>query len=142
MEQSAHEVSPRRYAIRLERAAREFRTLPIEVQALLRLCDGTRSLHELREASDFSPQLFGRVLARLEAQGLIGAPAVGPVDARAALAWTRDVGRPLLAEPAPSPEPEPALATPIDFSMDEEEFFSQTIDHLLAPEERTSTSTW
>ena len=96
----------KRYAIRLDRAAREFPRLPVEVQALLRLCDGTRGVRRLRALSGLRPELFERILGRLLYLGLIGeTPTRGP-DRRTAveaLAWTRDVGVPL---PALAPAPD------------------------------------
>ena len=107
-----------RYALRPDRVAGEFSRLPAEVQTLLRLCDGTRNLSELRRASHLAPQVFELVLGKLRALGLIE-PFRRPriLDRSRVMAWANH-------EPV----------TP--FSLDEEAFFGKTIDHLLEPEER------
>ena len=58
-----------RYALRPDRVAGEFCRLPAEVQSLVRLCDGTRNLAELRRASDLPPQVFDLVLNKLALLG-------------------------------------------------------------------------
>jgi hypothetical protein len=169
MEDRSRHGATRRYAIQIHRAAGEFSRLPVEVQALLRLCDGTRSVRTLRADSGLSPSLFGRVLYRLVTLGLVGPAseqADRPARAARAVAWSREVGSPMPADPLADidplgqtvrielatedtleiPRPDAAELAPalpveisaelIDFSLDEEAFFARTIDHLLEPEER------
>jgi hypothetical protein len=158
--------TPKRFAIQIDRAAREFAYLPQEVQGLLRLCDGTRSLRTLRAESGMSPALFERVLGRLVRLGLVGAVSEARIDRRIGReqrAWVNEWSPPQraiercgtaitdpmpgareeIADTMPVPRIDPnAITQPIvlpigDFSSDEEEFFARSIDHLLEPEERT-----
>jgi hypothetical protein len=157
MENRARPGTSKRYAIQIDRAAQVFDGLPPEVRRLLRLCDGSRSLRQLRTDSGMSPALFARVLYRLVTLGLVGAAPDPRPDRRIAheraMEWTRDLGRPL-AVPERAREAEMAfdktmeIQLPLEdtlpferieeraFSTDEEAFFAQTIDHLLEPEER------
>ena len=110
--------APLRYAVQLERAARQFRSLPRAAREILRLCDGTRSLAAIRRASPLEREMTDRVLERLLALGLIlsGRPAAKVVQAAPAV------------EAAPPPGPPTSLA----FTDDEEAFFSRGIEHLIA----------
>jgi hypothetical protein len=122
MAQSSVAPSPTdHFALRPSRVAAQFRHLPVEIHALLRLCDGTRNLAELRNASRMPTALFDSVLRKLRTLGLIE-PYQRPmrIDRARVIAWANN-------------EP------PVTFSDDEEEFFGRTIDHLLEPEERTAT---
>lgn len=110
-----------RYAVRPSRVASEYGRLPAEVRSLLRLCDGTRNLAELRNASRMPGDLFDEILLKLRAQGLIE-PFQRPMrsDRSRVIAWANHV-----VEDA--------------FSTDEESFFGSPIDHLLEPEERVTS---
>lgn len=148
---------PKRYVARVDRVAARFAQLPSEVQRLIRLCDGSRSLAQLRTDSGLPQRVFSQVLGKLVTLELISPFERRQADRARALAWVH--GWPLRS-PAISPPPEPELdsdpmpglveQSPLglrpelelpcelacDFSDDEEAFFARTIEHLLEPEER------
>ena len=133
---------PTRYAIRIDRVAPRFHHLPFEVQGLLRLCDGTRPRTSLRRDSALPPRTFERVLERLERLGYV-APVTPPDDRQDGRTRVLDWATALMPPSLPAA---PTSAAPLEvlfeqqplgeFSLDEEAFFSRSIDHLLEPEER------
>src|SRR5688572_4861534 len=137
-------------SVRPDRVAPVFATLPVEVRALLRLCDGTRTLRALREEARLPRRVFEEVITRLVTLGYVGAGFPRPSDWGRVLAWARDPGQPLPADPEPEalppahlPSPQMAFEPTVlvdfgleEFTLEEEAFFARTIDHLLEPEER------
>lgn len=152
---------PKRYAARIDRVAPRFADLPCEVQQLIRLCDGTRSLAQLRAGSGLPPRTFERVMRKLHALELISVMESERLDRERALAWARTPSRPrstippaaMSSDPMPGVRTEavvpprievpPACPIPIGvvhaFSHDEEAFFARSIEHLLEAEERQLT---
>jgi hypothetical protein len=135
--------------VRPDRVAPVFASLPVEVRALLRLCDGTRTLRALREETRLPRRIFEEVITRLVTLGYVGAGFPRPSDWGRVLAWARDPGQPLpmpsAAEPEAAPPAQDLMAFEptvlvdfnfADFTLEEEAFFARTIDHLLEPEER------
>ena len=104
----------------LPRASAEFPRLPVPVRKLLPLCDGTRTLSTLSDASGLSAeQTTRRRLQRLVELGDAGSACNGRETKRrklsaAAMAWLRQGADSKLA-----------------FSNDEEAFFASPIDHLV-----------
>lgn len=135
--------------VRPDRVAPVFAGLPDEVRALLRLCDGTRALRALRDEARLPRRVFDEVIRRLLLLDYVTPGVPRPGDWGRVMAWARDAGQPQPAEPPPVRQPsrtasgeigfEPTLRMDLsmeDFSLEEEAFFSSTIDHLLEPEER------
>jgi hypothetical protein len=137
-----------RFASQPTRLAAERARLPVEVWQLVCLCDGTRSLATLQAESGLSRRILEAALAKLEKLGVVHRvksrrgtvpapaavlewasrrPAKRTVEIEVELDDTTATGMSELLTEAP-------LA--IEFSTDEEAFFSQTIEHLLEPEER------
>jgi hypothetical protein len=100
------------FVLDLGRAA-AFARLPTAARALLRLCDGTRTVAAVCAASALPAARALEVLDRLHDLGLI-APTV-PVS------------------PAPTPPPNlaPALPASPAFTPEEEQFFASSLDHLV-----------
>jgi hypothetical protein len=88
----------------LARAA-AFAGLPAEARALLRLCDGTRTVAAVVAASELPPARAQLVIDRLQRLGLI----------------------------APANQPVTQVANQ-DFTPEEEQFFASPIDHLVDEE--------
>jgi predicted transcriptional regulator len=137
-----------RFASQPTRLAAERTRLPVEVWQLVCLCDGTRSLSALQAESGLSRRTLDAALAKLEKLGVVHRVKSqrGTVPAPAhVLEWA--ARRP--AKRSVEVEIDDVTATgmseivtqaplAIEFSTDEEAFFSQTIEHLLEPEERFS----
>jgi hypothetical protein len=109
-----------RYAIVPARAAAEFPRLPDEVRALLKLCDGTRTIELICKTSGLGDRAQA-VVARLERLGVIS-PLAQPHERPRRLtpqgvSWVQSE----LAEPPP----------PRAFNDQEEQFFSSSIEHLV-----------
>lgn len=153
----------RRYVVRIEVLTREFTRLPVDLQTFLGLCDGTRSRGQLEAASGLSAELFNRVIDKLERLDLVTTRKLKPPDLERTRTWlvaamttatttathpTRSMRMPTMPEPEPERPPEPAFLSDCDplgvatdpaFALEEEAFFSRSIEHLLEPEERDST---
>jgi len=135
----------RRLEVVLPKAAAEFHRLPTTVRDILRLCDGKRSLDVICACSPIAADQTTHVLRRLVALGMI---AVNEPAGRPRRALTERTRSWISGEADPEPsrvplcaveeEEPPALPLPatkprtaIDFTDEEETFFSRSIEHLL-----------
>jgi hypothetical protein len=134
------------YVVRLDLAARAYVHLPAPARAVLRLCDGVRTIEAICTAGPFEPSLTLKILDRLVQLKLVTEVRRerrgGPRHGRRASPMARPASVPLPEEPATTaPEPvfvvterdagTPKLAMEEAFSPEEEAFFSRSIDHLL-----------
>ncbi len=120
--QSQGMAKPVRYQVVLAKAAPAFERLPVPVQQVLRLCDGTRSVAEIATLSQLPRERTGEIVRRLLTSGVVSPAAELPRRRRitpVALEW--------LQPPVPVNVPANVNA----FSDDEESFFARSIDHLI-----------
>lgn len=108
-----------RYAIVPPRLAAEFPRLPDPVRAIVKLCDGTRTLDAIINASGLGERA-PVIVKRLERLGVIS-PLAAPNERPRRLTpigvkWVQ-------SEVPPAPRR--------DFSDEEEQFFSSSIEHLV-----------
>jgi len=128
----------------LPKAAAEFHRLPTTVQDILRLCDGQRSIEVICACSPIAADQTAIVLRRLVALGVVAPHPPGGRPRRAltprTLSWVsgepenEPVREPLRSVDAPATPPTPdtpPVSSAIDFTEDEETFFSRSIEHLV-----------
>jgi len=119
-------VGGERFSVVPSKAAALFHRLPVPVRDVLRLCDGTRTVEAIAASTEMPVVRIAPVLERLALLGLIAARRPPEPRRRSltpqGLSWVQG------AEPDVAPPP----AVPaVDFSDDEEKFFSSSFDHLV-----------
>jgi hypothetical protein len=138
-------ASHRRLEVVLPKAAAEFHRLPTTVQDILRLCYGQRSIEVICACSPIAADQTAIVLRRLVALGMVAPHPPGGRPRRAltprTLSWVsgelenepiRESLRSVDAPPATPPTSDhPSVSAAVDFTDDEETFFSRSIEHLI-----------
>lgn len=124
------------FHVDFERAAPRYRQLPLPVQRILKLCDGTRGLTQVVALSPIDAERTEAVLRRLAQLGIILPRPKAAKPTASGAPRPRTDAKPAAAKAAKDVVEHDARpsAQVLAFTKDEEQFFDSPIDHLVTDE--------